>query len=318
MRRRAKMELKKILLTDAYEQYKTEHKSRGTSDSTMATYNLHINSFLNYCECDKFDIYTAMMDKDFWIYYIQDLQEDEKKKDVTISSYCRSVRAFLYWCMDADYMEEELLKIPKFEKTIKPTYTQEEITRLLEKPEKNCSEVTYQTWVFVNLIMATALRLSSALNIKLTDYVPKERLLYIQKTKKKKAFQLYLNQDVCNIINKYIKVFDLNDEDYLFCTANRTRMAKRTMQGNIKTFNESRGVNKTSCHLMRHTFSKNYYNETKDIYSLQQILSHSTITTTEQYLGDLGLTEVNSTAYNPQQKFAMKEKENKRRSKRMQ
>lgn len=70
---------------------------------------------------------------------------------------------------------------------------------------------------------------------------------------------------------------------------------------------------------MRHTFAKNYYAQTKDIYSLQQILGHSTITTTENYIRDLGLTPSNSVAYNPQRQFmASSQPTNKRRARKMQ
>ena len=90
---------------------------------------LHIDSFMDITDCQW--LTTAMLDKSFYTYFITELQEEGRKKDTTIASYCRSVRAFLYWLMDNGYMKEEPLKIPKFDKTVKETYTQEEITTLL-------------------------------------------------------------------------------------------------------------------------------------------------------------------------------------------
>ena len=87
------------------------------------------------------------------------------------------------------------------------------------------------------------------------------------------------------------------------------------MQDNVATYNRKLGVEKTSIHLMRHTFAKNYYIKTKDIYSLSKILGHSTIGTTEKYLSDLGLNLANAVAYNPQAIFGKKEQPKKRRGK---
>lgn len=310
------MELKNIKVEKAFEEFLEEHKAKNTSANTLATYTLHINAFMKATDCQW--LTTAMLDKSYYTYFITALQEEGRKKDTTIASYCRSVRAFLYWLMDSGYMNNEHLPLPKFDKTVKETYTQEEITTLLQKPEKGCSEVTYQTWVFVNLIMSTGLRLSSALNLKVSDFVKREHLLYVQKTKQRKGQQVYLNEEMCNILSKYIQQFDLDMSDYIFCTANKSRLSKRTIEDYVAKYNRARGLKKTAIHLMRHTFAKNYYAQTKDIYSLQQILGHSTITTTENYIKDLGLTPANSVAYNPQRQFLpTTPTANKRRSRKM-
>lgn len=131
MRRRKVMELKNIKVQKAFEEFLEEHKAKNTSDNTLDTYKLHIDSFMDITDCQW--LTTAMLDKSFYTYFITELQEEGRKKDTTIASYCRSVRAFLYWLMDNGYMKEEPLKIPKFDKTVKETYTQEEITTLLQQ-----------------------------------------------------------------------------------------------------------------------------------------------------------------------------------------
>lgn len=317
MRRKQTMSLKLVKFDECYRLFIDEKIALGISDQTLATYKLHIENFLKLTEAGN--LAAGSFNADFWNYYLTELKEDEGKKDVTVTSYARSIRVFLYWCMDNDYINSMNLKLPKYKKTVKEVYTGEEIQTLLEKPVKPFSEVTYQTWVFINLIMSTGLRLSSALDLTVSDYVRKEQILYVQNTKQKMGQKLYLNDDVCNIINKYIREFDLDDNDYLFCTANRGRMARRTMEDNVATYNRSRGVIKTSIHLMRHTFAKNYYQNSKDVYGLQQILGHSQISTTEHYLRGLGVDSTVTSVYNPQQQFGRKKEENqkKRRSRKM-
>lgn len=299
---------------EAYDSFMAEKKAMNLSEQTLATYRLHIEHFLDYN--DLYKCTTPITNIDFYLWWIEDMQEDPKKSDVTVASYCRSVRVFLYWMQDNKYCDVFSMSIPKFQTEVKETYTDDELSILLEKPnEKICSEVDYQAWVFINLIIATGLRLSSALNIKVSSYVPRDKKIYIQITKNSKGQVAYINDEMCRILNQYIKRFELTDNDYMFCTAEGTRLAKRTIQDNVATYNRKKSIKKTSIHLMRHTFAKNYYEKTKDIYTLCQLLGHSSISITENYLRDLGVKMENATAYNPQQQYAKSSQKKTRRGK---
>lgn len=126
---------------------------------------------------------------------------------------------------------------------------------LLARPIR-CSEVQFQTWVFINLICATGIRLSSALSLKVSDIQMKERAIYLQTTKNNKAQVFFISNEMISILCKYIALFDLSDDDYLFCNAEKNRLTKRAMQDNVARYNRSHGVKKTSIHLFRHTFAK--------------------------------------------------------------
>ena len=258
-------EYEKTLIKDAYTFFINEKRAENLSQATLKIYDVHITSFIETMEIGNLSCALLNDNPTLYLDWIEYLQNEKRKKDVTIASYCRSVRAFLYWLQDNNYTDPIPLKIPKYQKTVKVCYTADELTTLLKKP-KNCSEVEYQTWVFVNLICSTGLRLSSALSIKVADVSYKEKAVYIQQTKNNKAQVLFLNDNVLSIIKKYVALFDLNKEDFLFCTAEKTQLAIRTMEDNVATYNRKRGIEKTSIHLFRHTFAKNYYAQTKDIY----------------------------------------------------
>lgn len=307
-RRRKILKMNDIKIVDAVKQFNSENKAKNLSSHTLDTYKIHINDFINrmgLCECS-----SSFLCIDMYIWYIEDLQEEGIKKDTTIASYCRSVRVFLYWLMENDYMENCNLTIPKFQKKIKSTYTDDELNILLEKPVKNCSEVEYLTWVFINICISTGLRLSSILNLRLDDYNKKEKTLAVNYTKNNIGKLIYLNDEMASILNKYINLFSIND--YFFTTGEGTPLKRRSIQDYVAKYNRKRGIEKTSIHLFRHTFSKNYYKRTKDIYTLCNILGHSTISTTENYLRDLGLNCEDSTVYNPQIEHIKKSKQKRR------
>ena len=312
MRRKRKMTLTKINTKQAYEEFIQEKTARNLSEETLATYSIHIKNYLD--NENLWDVPTDCLTKSTYEQWISKLKSDNRKKDVTITSYCRSVRNFLYWLQDNEYTEACDLQLPKYQKTTKECYTDNELKRLLKNPLP-CSEVNYQTWVFINLICATGMRLKSALNIRVSDIEVDEHAIYIQTTKNKHAQIFFIGNEMISILTKYIRLFHLDDNDYLFCTADKNRPAKRTIQENVAKYNLSCGVKKTSIHLFRHTFAKNYYSQTKDMYTLSHILGHSSIATTENYLRDLGINPADTTAYNPQVIYGTKSRPKKRRSK---
>lgn len=313
IRRRAIMVNENIKTKDALEEFYQDKRTENTAESTLKTYDMHIRNFID--SNDMWDFTTSLINKDHYQWWVEDLQEDDRKSDTTVATYCRSVRAFIYWLQENEYTDVFPVKIPKYQKKVKRCYTDEELKTLLEKPNRNCSEVQYQTWVYINLLISTGLRLSSSLDILVKDIDFKNNVVYVDTTKNNQGLALNLNDDVIKILKKYIQLFRLSADDYLFCKGDNTRMANHTMQCNVASYNRSRGVEKTSIHLFRHTFAKNFYIQTKDVYTLCQVLGHSNISVTEGYLKDLGVSLFADTVYNPQQQFTKKDNAPKRRGK---
>ena len=309
-RRKSTLTPDKITLRQGYTEFIQDKIAINSSKETLRTYGLHITNFLE--TSNLWDVDTHLLTKDDYQRWIERLQRDTSKKDVTVASYCRSVRAFIYWLQDYQYTDAYSLQIPKYQKTIKVCYTDQELSLLLKKPKK-CTEVQFQTWVFINLVCATGMRLSSALSLKISDIQMNEHTIYLQSTKNNRAQTFFISHEMLVILRKYITLFDLSDDDYLFCSAEKKPLAKRTIQDNVAAYNRLHGVEKTSIHLFRHTFAKNYYTQTKDIYTLSHILGHSSISTTENYLRDLGVNPVDATAYNPQVIYVDKSKHRRHR-----
>lgn len=304
MRRRFKVMdlISNVTLEEGYSFFVSAKRAENISGKTLSTYDLHIRSYIDYVYKDYPDLFTVLLNDELYYSYVDYLRNSKTKKDVTITSYCRSVRAFLYWLQDNYYSEKYSLSLPKYQKTIKRTYTDEELSILLSY-RNDFTEVEYQAYVFINLICATGLRLSSALNLHVNDINFVTHELFVNYTKNNVAQMLYVNDDMINILSRYINLFRLSGDDWLFCTAQGGRLAIRTIQDNVHAYNTRLGVNKTSIHLFRHTFAKNYYKTTKDIYALSRLLNHSSIAITENYLRDLGISSADSVAYNPQKQF---------------
>jgi len=288
----------------AKEEFFREKRGEGLSDGTAKTYKQHLDYFFNCLgNCENVEIRDFT--KDDYIFFLNFIKHDPKKNERTQQTYCRSIKAFLNWLMDNNYIEESFkVTVPKAQKNIKATYTEEELKALLKDP-RGCSYSEYQTWVFINFCVATGLRLSSILSIQTSDYVPSEQYVIINHTKNGQPQTRRLNSSMCNILNEYISAFELNDIDYLFCTSGGKQMSRRAMEDNVTRYNKKHGVEKTSIHLFRHTFARKFLENGGAVVDLQRLLDHSDINTTMGYVRDYAIDANKTTEiFNPQDLYA--------------
>ena len=199
-------------------------------------------------------------------------------KPTSVNTYLRGLRAFINYC---DYPIE--VKLVKEEEIIKEIYTEQELKLLLKKPKKS-SFVKYKTWVMINLFLSTGIRLSSALEIKIGDINFAGGYIILRHTKNRKQQIIPMSKQLELILKEYLIRRKGDEEDYLLCSSSGTKLDTRTAQEQIQRYNKSRGVNKTSVHLFRHTFATMYLKNGGDIYRLQKLLGHSSIKVTEKYL----------------------------------
>jgi integrase/recombinase XerD len=191
--------------------------------------------------------------------------------------------------MEGGYLNRFNITMPKVDKKIKETYTDYELKLLLRKPDtKKCKFVEYRMWVFSSYLLATGNRISSAINIKINDIDYDNNMIRINKTKNRRAQVIPLSNTLANILKEYMQFRGGEGEDYLFCTDTAAKACRRTYQDALAAYNRSRGVMKTSAHLYRHTFAKQWILNGGDIFRLQKILGHSDLTVVKEYVNMFG------------------------------
>lgn len=220
------------------------------------------------------------------------LVDVEEVSDVTVATYFRDYRVIAYWMMKNGYIEDREIIIRNVETDIKEVYTDKEIEKLLKKPKKDCGFAEYRNWVIINHLLATGNRISTVCSIKLSDIDFEDGMLSIQKQKSKKKHRIPIEDAYKKVLEEYVDqwLVDCRGEylsEYLFpnayVDAKKQNMTRYTMGKNIAAYNQSRGVRKTSAHLFRHTFAKNWIVAGKDLHSLQKILGHSTLAMVTRY-----------------------------------
>lgn len=188
---------KNLSVESAYELFIRKCRVKNLSEATITSYNNKVIPFVEFCNggdisavtVDTVDAFTDM------------LKKEHNVNDVSVVSYLRSVRAFLYYCMECNYMTSFKIHLPKCNKEIKEIYTDEQLEKLLKKPDTNtCSFTEYKTWVFENYLIATGNRLSTALNVQIRDLNFEDGIITLRKTKNRKQQIIPLSASLADVL----------------------------------------------------------------------------------------------------------------------
>ncbi len=202
----------------------------------------------------------------------------------SIKSYTNTLKSFFSWCNEENITS---LNIPlyKAEETIKETYSDDELMKLLKKPNmRKCRFPEYRSWVIVNLLLNNGCRAATIRNIMIKDLDIDNRVIYLRHTKNKRSQVIPLCNDLCSTFREYLRIRGGTEDDYLFPSEDNEQMTENGLRCSIARFNRSRGVLKTSIHMFRHTFAKKYLVDCGgNAFTLQKLLGHSTLDMTKHY-----------------------------------
>ena len=137
-----------------------DKKAVNLSEFTIKLYSYHCNVFIDYLDPEgKLPGWKVCTLENYQSYIIH--QQEIGTKDITIASQARSIKAFLYWLMENQCISFFKVVVPKYQETVPDTYNDDELAILLKKPSRRCTEVEYETWVFINVAIATGFHIIS-------------------------------------------------------------------------------------------------------------------------------------------------------------
>lgn len=278
-----RIEVDECTIKIAGEEFFRHNRAKGLAEETQKSYQGYVNNFIRWCGEDTMMSEITAKTIDNYVYK----KMDDGNKKVSIASNMRHLRRFFNFCTSRGYMEKIEITIPKYETELKEPYSDEEMKLLLAKPVSN-NWVEYRNWVMVNYFFSTGQRLSTVLNIKVKDLDLEKSRVRLIWNKDKIQKWMPLSTAIVRVLREYISVSALVDEDYLFPEYEGKKLRNRSAEDSIAEYNKSRGVEKTSIHLFRHTFAKNYILAGGNPVKLQKLLNHKTIDVTMKYVNLYG------------------------------
>ena len=243
-------------LDEAFDAFQQLNKIKDLSEATIIFYEYSYKTFTEFYsgenQCNSLELQII---NNFIMY----LKENRNVNNISINTFLNGLRSFINYCIKLGYTEP--FKIPKIKaiKKIKETYKDKELELLLKKPDmKKCRFSEYRNWVFINYLMATGNRVSTILNIKIEDIDFDNDTIILKKTKNRNQQIIPISNSLKIILLEYLKYRKGTGEDYLFCNPKGNKTTANCIKISIRQYNNSRGVKKTSIHLFRHTFAKDW------------------------------------------------------------
>lgn len=178
------------------------------------------------------------------------------------------------------------LETPKIEKRNPIYLTLEESLQLIESLDKTSKNYDRDYCILI-LFLNCGMRLSELCNIKISKF-KEDKLSIVGKGDKERV--VYLNKACIEAINNHLKTRDtskVDDEfkDYMFLSSRNRPINKRTVELLVKKYSKNAGLGeKYTPHKLRHTAATLMYKHGEvDIRSIQNILGHENISTTQIY-----------------------------------
>ncbi len=169
------------------------------------------------------------------------------------------------------------IKRPKKEKKIPAVLTKEEIKRLINAlPNK-------KSRLMVSFIYACGFRVSELINLKVNDLKFEEAIGYVRQAKGKKDRIFNIPNFLLKSLKKQAAKQQGLDKEYLF-TGPKGRLTDRNIQKIVRLATKKAEIEKQAHpHTLRHSFATHLLENGVDIRKIQELLGHSSISTTELY-----------------------------------
>lgn len=260
---------------------------RDYSEYTINNYKLDIKDFLEYCDNKK--INKKDVDYDLVKEYLMYLYNKKYAKS-TVSRRLSSLRSFykyLYRKKIVDINPFSLISSPKKEKRLPRFVNYEDLDTLFSITKTNTAS-GQRDRLILEMLYATGIRVSELCNIKISDIEFSNKTIRIL-GKGKKERNVCFGEYCEEILNMFIsggrkELLKDKIHDYLIISNTGNHISTRSIQNIIHKLIKISCIKKNiTPHTLRHTFATHMLNEGCDILTVQELLGHSSLDTTQIY-----------------------------------
>ena len=261
------------------------HNIKKTSGNTELSYKRDLCKFVNFMEERGITAVTRISPEDLHA-YIRYLNE-RKFAPSTVSRNIASIKALYQYLSREGRIKDniaEALKAPKIEKKTPEILSMEEVVRLLEQPSGN-SDKEIRDKAMLELLYATGIRVTELITLLVQDVnlqmgvilcrdLHKERLVPFGEAAKA-ALIRYMEEARSSMLSS-------SREETLFVNCSGQPMSRQGFWKLIKHYARKAGIQADiTPHTLRHSFAAHLVENGADLRSVQEMLGHSDISTTQ-------------------------------------
>ena len=256
---------------------------KNLSKNTTNSYKRDLNKFANFVIGLEITNYSSINDE-ICSAWIGDLFSDGINPR-SIQRHLSSAKGFFKYLKKNGLVNTspfDLISAPKTPSNLPDVLSPEDVEQLLNFKPSSLIEV--RDMAIVELIYSSGLRVSEAIDIDIADF--EEDMSFLRVIGKGSKTRLVpLGKFAINAIKNWLIEREkiVNNTDALFLNSKGTRLSVRSVQIRLKKMALKQGLPPIYPHMLRHSFATHMLESSGDLRTIQELLGHSSLSTTQIY-----------------------------------
>ena len=280
-----------MIWSEAIENYTNYLRfEKNASENTIEAYVSDLQKLQNFAEQNLASVTPITISYEHlqeFLYQVSKINYSER----TQARWISSIKGFFSFLLEDELREDNpsaLLETPKLGLYLPDTLSLEEIEKLISATEEN-TDLAKRNRCMIEVLYGCGLRVSELTELQISNINFKENYLKIQGKGDKVRFVPladYTADFIKNYINNIRSKQKINPKhsDILFLNSRGTQISRQMVFLIIKEIVRKAGIQKNiSPHTFRHSFATHLLQNGADLRFIQEMLGHSSITTTEIY-----------------------------------
>lgn len=243
---------------------KLELKIRGFSPLTVRNYSFFVEKFLG-----KNNKNSTELNEDDAKAYLSEMFDTKSKNTIMLAA--ASLKFFYKEILKKEFSQ---VKMPKKDRRLPEVLIKDEVKKLIDSTDNNKSRL------IVSMLYSSGLRVSELVNLKVEDLNLQDGTGWVRKGKGGKDRLIIISSNLANELKAYLE----NKKDNIYIFSKEKALTTRNIQKIIKRTKERAGINKkVTPHTLRHSFATHLLEQGIDIRTIQAMLGHASLNTTQVY-----------------------------------
>ena len=255
---------------------------KGLSNNTAKAYEADISSFFQWL--DNEDLKYKNLQEDHINQYISFLFQ-RKMRSSSVNRKISSIKSFYIFLVKRNFLKNSPLNdlvTPKQEKYLPESMSEAEVDKLLNSPDVS-NKIENRDKAMIEMLYATGMRISELVNLKMTD-VDMKRCVVKVFGKGSKERLVPFGETALDSLRSYLNEREQSSSKEIFLSNRGKKMTRVAFWQRVKVYLIRENLkNSISPHTLRHAFATHLLNRGADLRSVQLLLGHSDLSTTQIY-----------------------------------
>ena len=256
---------------------------KGLSSNSIKAYKIDIKKFLLWLSLSNKPSFKNICESDLNEYIAYMFKN--KLSSSSVNRNISSIKAFYLFLIKRKIImispAAEIIT-PKQERYLPTSMSEKEVEKLLNSP-KSSIRIEIRDKAMIEMLYATGMRISELVNLKLNN-VDINRCVVKVLGKGSKERLIPFGENALEALNLYLNIRPSSNSKEVFLSNRKRRLSRVTFWQRIKTYLKRENLKLSiSPHTLRHAFATHLLNRGADLRSVQLLLGHSDLSTTQIY-----------------------------------